>query len=182
MTAARRVRTFGKQADPVATLSTDAKRKHTHWTHARTSDLSHVQPSQMTRMEFWEHLVRVYKDVYPEPANRTGSILLFGVVAKELHAEAGQDALRHEHHHAPIYCTKQHLWKRVAQTSLERYNVKMHAACHDGYTSMYQYVRKPSVKKPLSELDAELYIGPWPPAWGSTAPAPGGRRSLHPSA
>ena len=139
-------------------LSPGVKRKHIHWTHVRTNDPSHVQPDQMTRQQFWEHLEKVYEEVYPEPANATGSILLFGGVAKELHAESTKCELRHEHHHAPTYSSKQHLWSRVAQVSAEKYNVKMHAACHDGYTSMYEYVRKPSAKKPLSELDAEFFL------------------------
>ena len=139
-------------------LSPDARRKHIHWTHVRTHDPQHVQPQDLTRAEFWAHLERVYKDVYPEPANKTGSILLFGGVAKEFHAAAGDLALREEHHHAPTYSTKQHLWKRVAQVSLEKYAIPMHAACHDGYTAMYEYVRKPSAKKPLPEIDAEFFM------------------------
>ena len=141
-------------------LSSDVRRKHIHWTHVRTSDPEHVQPGQLSRQDFWVHLERVYKDVYPEPANRSGSILLFGAVVKELHAESAKAELRDEHHHAPVYCTKQHYWSRVAQVSLERYNIKMHAACHDGYTSMYQYVRSPTAKKPLPELDAEIFLSP----------------------
>lgn len=141
-------------------LSPDAKRKHIHWTHVRTHDAAHIQPGQMTREQFWEHLVLVYKDVYPEAANSTGSILLFGGVAKEYHAESSQSSLRDEHHHGITYSSKQHLWKRVAKVSVEKYNVKMHAACHDGYASMYDYLRKPSSKKPLSELDAEFFLSP----------------------
>ena len=175
MAAARRVRLVRKQPDPLAShnqaiadegwselvaLSADTKRKHIHWTHVKTDDPSHVQPHQLSRRELWEHLERVYKEVYPEPANRTGSILLFGMVVKELHAESTRDELRHEHHHAPTYCTKQHRWNRIAQVSLEKYHIKLHAACHDGYTSMYQYARKPSTKKPLSELDAEPFLSP----------------------
>ena len=139
-------------------LSPDARRKHIHWTHVRTMDPAHIQPGHLSREEFWAHLERVYKDVYPEPANRSGSILLFGAVAKEWHAESVKAELREEHHHATAYCTKQHYWNRIAQTSLERYNIKMHAACHDGYTSMYQYIRSPTAKKPLSELDAEIFL------------------------
>ena len=139
-------------------LSPDSKRKHIHWTHVRTHDANHVQPRDMSRQAFWAHLERVYKDVYPEPANKTGSILLFGGVAKELHADSRDEALREEHHHAPTYSSKQHMWKRIAQVSLDKYRVPMHAACHDGYTSMYEYVRKASPKKPLSEIDAEFFM------------------------
>ena len=139
-------------------LSTDAKRKHIHWTHIRTHDPSHKQPSAFTRQEFWEHMVRVYKEVYPEPANSSGSILLFGLVAKERHAEAADDELREEHHHAPCYCSRAHRWRQVAKRSLEHHGVKLHAACHEGYTSMYRYVRQPSSKKPLWEIDAEPFL------------------------
>ena len=57
-------------------LSPGVKRKHIHWTHVRTNDPSHVQPDQMTRQQFWAHLEKVYEEVYPEPANATGSILV----------------------------------------------------------------------------------------------------------
>ena len=119
-----------------------------------TTNASHKQPDEMTR-QFWDHLERVYKEAYPEPANRSGSILLFGTVVKEWHSESAQEELRREHHHAATYCSKQHLWKKVAALSLEKYHIKMHVACHDGYTSLYPRLRKPSSKKPLSELDAE---------------------------
>ena len=156
-------------------VSPDSKRKHIHWTYARTHEPSHVQPCDMTRQEFWAHLMRVYKDVYPEPANKTGSILLFGGVAKELHASASEDALREEHHHAPTYSSKHHMWKRIAQVSLEKYRVAMHAACHDGYSSMHEYVRKASPKKPLSELDAEFFMSEDHPRGSALQPAPGCR-------
>ena len=141
-------------------LGPGVKRKHVHWTHVRTNDPEHRQPDQMTREEFWKHLEQVYRDVYPEPANSTGSILLFGGVAKELHAASSQEELRHEHHHAPTYSSKQHLWRKVAEVSLAKYHVKLHAACHEGYMTMYQYVRKASSKKPLAELDPEFYMSP----------------------
>ena len=157
----------GEGWSELVALSPDARRKHIHWTHVRTHNPSHVQPNQMTRKEFWAHLERVYKDVYPEAANKTGSILLFGGVAKEWHAESTQVELRDEHHHAPTYSSKQHYWKRVAEVSLEKYNIKMHAACHEGYASMYEYVRKPSAKKPLSEMDAEFFLSADHPRGGA---------------
>ena len=156
-------------------VSPDSKRKHIHWTYARTHEPSHVQPCDMTRQEVWAHLTRVYKDVYPEPAHKTGSILLFGGVAKELHASASEEGLREEHHHAPAYSSKHHMWKRIAQVSLEKYRVAMHAACHDGDSSMHEYVRKASPKKPLSELDAEFFMSEDHPRGSALQPAPGCR-------
>lgn len=82
-------------------LSSDARRKHIHWVHVRTHDPGHKQPQEFTRKEFFEFMLKVYKEVYPEPANPTGSILLFGVVAKERHADSPKEEERSEHIHAP---------------------------------------------------------------------------------
>jgi len=45
----------------------------------------------------------------------------------------------------------------VARRSLEL-GVKLHAACHDGYTVMFSYVRRATAKKPLSELDHQVWF------------------------
>lgn len=138
-------------------LSEDARRKHVHWVHVRTQDPNHRQPDSFTREGFWRHMEQVYKDVYPEEANTTGSILLFGVVAKEKHRSSAKEQERAEHHHCPCYTAKKHYWKPVAARSLEL-GVKLHAACHDGYTVMYSYVKLQTAKKPLSELDQDLWF------------------------
>ena len=143
----------------VTAAAEDPRRKHAHWVHVRTNDPAHKQPDTFTRQEFWDHLCRVYKDVYPKPEQPTGSILLFGCVAKERHAQSSHKAERAEHHHAPCYTSEQHYWAPVARRSLEL-GVKLHAACHSGYTMMYVYVRCPSPKKPVSELDADLWYSP----------------------
>ena len=116
----------------LTSLSEDAKRKHVHWTHVRTRNPLRQQPASFSRQGFWEFLCKVYKEVYPAAENKTGSILLFGMVAKERHAAAQQELLRDEHHHTPVYTARQHYWRPVAQRALEVYNVKLHAACHDG--------------------------------------------------
>jgi hypothetical protein len=139
-------------------LSEDAQRQHVHYTHIRTTSPTDRQPSTFTRAGFWSHLEQVYRDVYPEAANSSGSILLFGAVAKEQHAAAKDEELRAEHHHTPAYCSKRHLWRIVAKQSHEVYNVKLHAAAHEGYSSMYSYICCPSSKKPLAELDAEVFL------------------------
>ena len=142
----------------VAALADDARRKHVHWVHVRTANPEHKQPSSFTREEFYLHLSRCYKDVYPEPANSSGSILLFGMVAKEKHAAAA-GADRDEHHHCPCYTSLRHYWAPVARRSLEL-GVKLHAARHEGYTTMYVYVTCPSPRKPLAELDAAVWFSP----------------------
>ena len=144
----------------VVALSEDAQRQHVHYTHVRTKKAGDKQPGHFTRQGFWEHLVRVYAEVYPEPANPTSSVLLFGAVAKEHHAASADDALRDEHHHAPTFCSKRHFWHRVAKVSHDKYKVKLHAAAHEGYSTMYSYIVMPTAKKPLPELDAEVYLSP----------------------
>ena len=143
----------------LTSLSEDKRRKHVHWVHVRTADPQQKQPEAFTREGFWSHLSKVYKDVYPEPANPSGSILLFGMVAKERHAAAGGAGEGDEHHHCPCYTSLQHYWAPVARRSLEL-GVKLHAACHDGYTAMYVYIVCPSPKKPLHDLDSDVWFSP----------------------
>ena len=136
----------------LTSLSEDARRKHVHWVHVRTDNPAHKQPDSFTREGFWRHLERVYRDVYPSVSTRSGSILLFGVVAKEKHAHSDKGPERAEHHHAACYASEKHYWKAVARRSLEL-GVKLHAAPHDGYSTMYTYIRHPTTKKPIAELD-----------------------------
>ena len=141
-------------------LSEDARRKHIHWTMVRTNNPQHRQPHELTQEEFFEHLARVYREVYPEPANRHGSILLFGLVVSERHAQSAKEILRDLHHHGATYSSKQHFWRLIAQRSLEHYRIKLHAACHDCYATMFVYLRHSSPKKPAAEIDPSPYLSP----------------------
>ena len=49
--------------------------------------------------------------------------------------------------------SRQHYWRPVAARSLRAYGVKLRAACRAGYTTMFMYLRCPSPKKPLTEID-----------------------------
>lgn len=135
----------------------DVRRKHVHYTHVRTHDSSHKQPSSFTRLQFWQHLVACFKEAYPAQESETGSILVFGLVVKERHEASTAAGYRDEHHHAATFCTQPHFWKKVARVSLSK-GVPLNAVAHDGYVSMCEYLRQPSARKPLSELDAEPYL------------------------
>ena len=74
--------------------------------HIRTEHPEHRQPSELTREQFWKHLKRVYEDVDPELANKTKSILLFGVVVKDHKEQPEAAVLCDDHHHAPTYTSK----------------------------------------------------------------------------
>ena len=149
--------------DEPGVLPASVKRKHVHWTHVRTFKPQHVQPSSMTREEFWLHLARCYEEVYPDPSSATGSILQFGLVVKEQHHNAIREADRDEHKHAATFCSDQHYWNKVAKHSLQKYGVPLNAVAHNGYIVMYAYLRQPSTKKPLQEIDAEPYLSPLHP-------------------
>ena len=87
----------------LAMLCLDARRFHIHYTHVRTHDKNHVQPDQFTRKGFWEHLVKVYREAYPCADSNTGSILQFGLVAKERHKDAPREEDRSEHNHCATF-------------------------------------------------------------------------------
>ena len=62
-------------ADGLLLLPWDARKFHIHWTHSRTHNPQDVQPHQLTREDFWKHLVRCYKEAYPKADSHTGSPL-----------------------------------------------------------------------------------------------------------
>ena len=144
-------------------LAITAKRKHVHWTHVRVFKEGFVQPRDMTREQFWKHLEECYRRAYPDPRSPTGSIVAFGLVAEEQHAQAATQAQRDLHKHAAMFTTTQHYWSKVARISREQFQVSLNAVAHDTYTDMYTYLRQPSIKKPLPELDATPYFSPLHP-------------------
>ena len=150
-------------SDRLMALPLDSKRRHIHYTHNRTNSTSDVQPWQLTREAFWNHLMRCYREAYPQAASDTGSILEFGVVCKEKHKDSARDIDRSQHHHAAVYCSMSHYWRKVRKISKEKYNIHLNAVAHDAYTTMYNYLRKPTKKKPIYELDQTPFHSPQHP-------------------
>jgi hypothetical protein len=149
--------------DTLPTLGQRVRRHHVHYTHTRTNNSSHRQPASFTREEFWKHIEKCYLLAYPKPDSLTGSILMFGCVAKERHARAWGIQHRDEHHHCPVFCSEQHYWEKVVRISREKFGVYLNAVEHTGYTEMWRYLKEPSQKKPLAELDGDMYISPLHP-------------------
>ena len=149
--------------DGLMPLPQDRRRRHMHYTHVRTTCLDDVQPHQLTREAFWQHLERCYREAYPSADSETGSILHFGVVCKEKHNDAARDVDRSEHHHAAVFCSVNHYWRKVRIISSEKYHVHLNAVAHDTYCTMYSYLRVPTAKKPLCELDSAPYHSPLHP-------------------
>ena len=149
--------------DGLESLGVNIKRNHVHWTHPRTMNPAHRQPSSFTREQFWQHVDQCYRIAYTDDDSLTGSILMFGCVAKERHAKAWSAQHRDEHHHCATYCSMQHYWVKVAKISRDRFGVYMNAVAHKGYVEMWRYLREATPKKPLAELDAELYLSPLHP-------------------
>ena len=182
---AKRTRLIGKKPDPAAWVcAADAfaeaataeelahpdvkfaglgvRRKHVHWTHGRSADPKHVQPSELTRSQFWAHLEKIYKEAYPVSSSPTGSVLAFGVVVQEAYAATSLGACP-THKHAPTFSTEAIFWNKIARLSREKYGIKLNAIAHNGYSDMYRYVRQQSRKKPLHCLDADPFFSPLHP-------------------
>lgn len=139
-------------------LATTVKRQHVHYTWVRTNDPMHVQPSQYSRKQFYGHLEKLYAEVYPHITATTSSILGFGLVVDEQHKESPLDGHRDLHKHGAMFCTQQHYWNKVAKLSLSKYNIPLNAVAHETYATMYAYLRAPTAKKPLAEIDIEPYF------------------------
>ena len=151
------------ETDDTPDLSKGAKRQCIHWTHVRTFNPAWVQPEQVSKRDFWNHLVKIYKEAYPVKDSPTGSALAFGIVCEERHAASLDVAQREVHRHAPTSATDQVYWNKMARISLEKYNWPLNAKAHEGYHSMFSYVRDATDKKPLHEIDHCPYWSPLHP-------------------
>ena len=150
-------------ADGMVPLPMDARRRHVHYTHYRTQNPEDIQPWQLTREQFWNHMSTCFLECYPDTTSPTGSFLQFGAVAKELHNDAEKEEDRSEHHHCPTFASNKYYWKKVRNHSAEKYHIQLNAVAHEGYSTMFMYVRVPTAKKPLHELDAQLFLSPGHP-------------------
>ena len=85
------IRAEDMAADGLLGLPIESRKMNVHYTHTRTHNPKDVQPQQMTREQFWEHICRCFREVYPRADTTTGSILEFGAVAKELHKDSSRE-------------------------------------------------------------------------------------------
>ena len=149
--------------DGLAALPADARRQHIHWTMVATYNPGSVQPSQMTRQQFWDHLMRCYQEAHPDADADTGCILAWGLVVREKHHNAPRWEDRSEHFHAACFATEKHYWRKVRNLSAHKYGIQLNAVAHDSYFTMHQYLRCPTQRKPLYELDSQPYFSPQHP-------------------
>ena len=147
-------------ADGLPALANDARRQHVHWTMVATHNAQDVQPNQLSRVGFWKHLMRCYQEAHPAADSPTGCILQFACVSREKHQNAEKWEDRCDHFHAACFTTEKHYWRRVRRLSAEKYNIQLNAVAHDSYSTMYNYLRKATRRKPLYELDARPYHSP----------------------
>ena len=148
----------GLAADGLLSLPGDSRKTNVHFTHCRTNNPNEVQPHQLTRAQFWEHLCRCFREAYPRAETDTGSILEFGLVVKELHKDAPREEDRSEHHHAATHCSTKFRWSVVRKISADKYKIQLNAVAHETYTTMFCYLRCPTKKKKVHELDAEPFF------------------------
>lgn len=150
-------------ADGLAALPGDARRQCMHFTQCRTHDEHMVQPEQLTREQLWNIINLCYLEGYPDARSPTQSILLFGLVVKEKHKDAPQEADCSEHHHLIAFCSQKHYWSRIRKIAAKKYKIHVNAVAHDGYSSMYRYLRCATKKKPIHELDEDPWFSPLHP-------------------
>ena len=81
----------GLAADGLLGLPVESRRCNVHFTHSRTNGRKDVQPHQLTRAQFWQHLCRCFRQAYPRAESPTGSILSFALISKELHKDATRE-------------------------------------------------------------------------------------------
>ena len=124
-------------ADGLLGLSETIRKFNVHFTHCRTNGTNDVQPHQLTRRQFWQHLVRCFRLAFPRTDTATGSILEFGMVCKELHNDSLREEYRSEHHHGCTHSSENFRWSKIRQISAERFNTQLNAVKHDTYTTMF---------------------------------------------
>ena len=79
-------------------------------------------------------------------------------MCKERHQDAARWEDRSEHHHAATFASTTFRWKKIAQYSVDKYQIHFNAVAHDAYVTMFNYLRAHSAKKPLHELDATPFF------------------------
>ena len=137
--------------DGLAALHADDRRHHVHWTMVATGSDHGVQPQVLTRQGFWRHLLRCYQTAYPAADSPTGCTLQFALVASEKHQNAAKWEDRCNHFHAACFNTEKHYWRKVRRISAERFHIQLNAVAHDCYSTMYNYLRRATKRKPLYE-------------------------------
>ena len=150
-------------ADGLPVLPGDARRHCVHYTMSRVHKAGAVQPNQMTRKKLWAHLCLCYTEAYPDATSDTNSILQFGLIAREKHKDAEREEDQSVHFHAACFTNDKHYWKKIRDISASRYNIHLNAVAHDGYSSMYRYLKCATAKKPVHELDPKPYYSPLHP-------------------
>jgi len=150
-------------AEGLAALPWDARRQCMHYTLCRNHKPGAVQPEQMAREQVWKHMLRCYREAYPDADAANKCILEFGLVAKEKHKDAPLEADKSDHYHVACFCTEKHYWRRISKISAEKYHIHLNAVAHDGYCSMFRYLREKTKHKPLHELDQDPYFSPLHP-------------------
>ena len=150
-------------ADGLLGLRLDSRVANVHFTHSRTKNSGDVQPDQITRKQFWEYLCTCFREAFPRAESETGSILEFGLVVKELHKDAPREEDRSEHHHGATHASRNYRWKVIRKIMYERYRIHLNAVAHETYTSMFSYLRSPTAKKKLHDIDPTPFFSPGHP-------------------
>ncbi len=65
-----------RAADGLVALPWDSRRHHVHFTHVRTFKVGDIQPDQISLEEFWDHLVKCFRETYPDASSPTKRMVI----------------------------------------------------------------------------------------------------------
>ena len=118
------------------------------------------QPEYMSREDFYNHVEALYKQV-----KLNGAEILYGVVVEEFRKNSPIVSMRKPHKHLATVATKRHMWLPIVKRSREQHGVNLNVSLKSfqGYAAQFEYIRSPSNKKPLAELDQQPYFSPGHP-------------------
>ena len=83
--------------------------------------------------------------------------------AKEKHKKAEREEDRSIHIHCASFSSEKIYWKPIRDISAKKYNIHLNAVAHDGYSSMYRYLKCDTTKKLVHSLDPKPYASPLHP-------------------
>ena len=89
------------------------------------------QPDAIGREGFFVALKSVYAEVYPDAEHTLHSGPLYGMVARELHANSNLERSRNPHLHCATAFATDHRWKTIERLLRERHEIKVLIQRHD---------------------------------------------------
>ena len=140
----------------------DKRSKYYLITWTRTDVAGRKQPAELTHQDFYREVKDAYKAVFSEvDVLHDGPEWAF--VAREFHANSPIEQMRDAHYHMAAAFKREHRWLELERHLREVRGIKVHFSAHTCYRTAYEYLTKPTRKKPVEEIDQNPYAAPGHP-------------------